>query len=190
MKILPMVLLLTSVATATVWAQRPKLSPGTRQFVTVDEAVVALTHVRVIDGTGAAAMQDQTVVISDGVIRSIAPSASAVVPEGAKTIDLSGASVIPGLVMVHEHLFYPTGGLPLYSEQAFSFPRMYLAGGVTTMRTGGSMEPYTDINVRRMIDAGSMPGPKIDVTGPYLERSDALFQVHSLTGPEDARQMV
>ncbi len=83
-------------------------------------------------------------------------------------LDLTGKSVLPGYVMVHEHLFYPAGR-GTYNELSFSFPRMYLAGGVTTMRTGGSMEPYTDLNIRKAIDEGRMPGPTIDATGPYLE---------------------
>jgi imidazolonepropionase-like amidohydrolase len=80
----------------------------------------------------------------------------------------------------------------LYNEQAFSFPRLYLASGVTTARTAGSLEPYTDLNVKRLIDAGRMPGPKLWITGPYLEgpRSAAGPQMHELTGPEDAVRTV
>src|SRR4051812_27216119 len=88
---------------------RPVLSPYARQFVAVDTTVVALTHVRVIDGTGAPAREDQTVVIRDGNITSVGPASSTPAPAGAQTIDLTGKSVIPGLVMVHEHLHYPTG---------------------------------------------------------------------------------
>ncbi|MEP6690886.1 MAG: amidohydrolase family protein [Gemmatimonadaceae bacterium] len=182
---------LTAALALPLAAQRAEsLSAGVRQFVSVDAPVVALTHVRVIDGTGAAAKGDQTVLIANGVISAVGPSASTPAPDGAKVIDLTGASVIPGLVMVHEHLFYPAGGLALYTEQAFSFPRLYLAGGVTTMRTGGSMEPYTDLNLKRMIETGAQPGPHIDVTGPYLEHSDLFYQVHPLNGAEDARRTV
>src|SRR5215468_3808870 len=59
------------------------------------------------------------------------------------------------------------------------------------MRTTGSIEPYADLNVKRQIDAGKMPGPRIDVTGPYLEGPDSFFpQMHELTGPDDARKLV
>ncbi len=62
-------------------------------------------------------------------------------------------------------------------------PRLYLAAGVTTMRTTGSLEPYTDIKVKQRIDAGLMPGPKIDLTAPYLEGKPTFFaQMHELTG--------
>jgi hypothetical protein len=74
---------------------------------------------------------------------------------------------------------------------AFSFPRLYLASGVTTIRTTGSLEPYTDLEVKKKIDAGEMPGPKIHVTGPYLEGAGSLLlQLHQLSGPEDATRTV
>lgn len=171
--------------------ERPTLSEETRAFVSVEAPTVALTHVRVIDGTGAPALADQTVVISAGKIQSVGPSASAKIPGGAKVLDMSGRSVIPGLVLMHEHLFYPTGRLALFNEMGWSFPRLYLAAGVTSMRTAGSVEPYTDLNIKKMIDAGRIPGPKVHVTGPYLDGKGAFAtQFHVLTGPDDARRMV
>ncbi len=167
-----------------------RFAPGVKPFVAVDAPVVALEHVRVIDGTGAAAREDQTVLIERG---RIARAGSGVaVPAGAQVLDLKGHSVIPGLVGMHEHMFYPSGGgIPLYNEQAYSFPRLYLASGVTTARTAGSLEPYTDLNLKRMIDAGWMPGPKLHITGPYLEGAGAFTaQMHELTGPEDAVRTV
>jgi len=171
-------------------AQRPTLSTAVRAFVGVDSPIVALTHARVIDGTGAPARDDQTLVIRDGRITALGASASIAVPAGAKVIDLSGKSVIPGLVMVHEHLFYPTGP-GVYGNVAESFTRLYLAGGVTSMRTGGNMAGFGEIGIKRAIDAGKKPGPWIDATAPYLEGPGlGLDQVHELTGPEDARRMV
>lgn len=70
--------------------------------------------------------------------------------------------------MLHEHMFYPSGEAR-YNTNERSFPPLYLAGGVTTMRTGGSLDPYSDLSTRRLIEAGSIPGPHMDVTGPYLE---------------------
>ncbi|MGD0600395.1 MAG: amidohydrolase, partial [Terriglobales bacterium] len=116
------------------------LSPQVRGFVKVDAPVIALTHLRVIDGTGAAAREDQTVVISNGKIESVSDGASANVPSNALVFDLHGYSVIPGLVGMHDHMFYPMGN-GIFGEMAFSFPRLYLAGGVTTIRTTGSIEP-------------------------------------------------
>jgi len=166
------------------------LSPQVRGFVKVDAPAVALTHVRVIDGTGAAAREDQTVVISKGKIESVSNAASANVPKDAKVLDLHGYSVIPGLVGMHDHMFYPMGN-GIFSEMAFSFPRLYLAGGVTTIRTTGSIEPYTDLELKKQIDKGETPGPKIQVTGPYLEGAGSwALQMHQLAGPDDATKTV
>jgi imidazolonepropionase-like amidohydrolase len=171
----------------------PKLAPEARAFVKEDSPVLALTHVRVIDGTGAAPRADQTVVIADGKIATIGDAPSTKIPGGAKVLDLTGRTVIPGLVGMHDHMYYPApgGAPPLYPEHAASFPRLYLAGGVTTIRTTGSMEPYADLELKRAIDDGKMAGPKIHVTGPYLEGQGAFsLQMHQLKDAEDARRMV
>jgi imidazolonepropionase-like amidohydrolase len=166
------------------------LSPAVRAFVKVDAPVTALTHVRVLDGTGAPAREDQTILLSHGKIESVGDAASAKVPDSARVLDLHGYTVIPGLVGMHDHLVYPMGN-GVYGEMAFSFPRLYLAGGVTTIRTTGALEPYTDIELKKAIDAGGMPGPKIHVTGPYLEgKGSWAIQMHQLRNPEDATQTV
>jgi imidazolonepropionase-like amidohydrolase len=142
--------------------------------------------VRVIDGTGAAAHEDQTVVINKGKIESVGDAASAKLPSDRQVIDLHGYSLIPGLVGMHDHMFYPVGPAS-FGEMVYSFPRLYLAAGVTTIRTTGSLEPYTDLEIRKAIDEGKIPGPKMHVTGPYLEGAGSwALQLHQLSGPEDA----
>jgi len=174
---------------AWVFAQTT-LSPEVKAFVAVDAPVIALTHVKVIDGTGAPPKDDQTVVIAGGRIQSVGDAAGAVIPSDAKVLDLHGYTVIPGLVGMHDHLFYPAGG-GWFTEMGFSFPRLYLAGGVTSIRTTGSTEPYADIELKKLIDGGKAPGPKLGVTGPYLEGEGSFaIQMHALTGPEDARKTV
>src|SRR6266550_3505750 len=127
-------LLLLFTAFINCFSQVPQ--SDRQQFIRVDAPVIALTHVRVIDGTGAPAMEDQTIVIADGKIKSIAPSATAQVDPNAKSLDLKGYSVLPGLVGMHDHMFFPMGGSPpMYSNMGTSFPRLYLALGVTTIRT-------------------------------------------------------
>ncbi len=175
------------------------LGPDVLPYLKVNAPVVALTHVRVIDGTGAAVREDQTIVVRQGKIESVGADAA---PKDARVIDLPGYTVIPGLVGMHNHLFYTASlnrdaqGRPyppgaLVNEIAFTGPHLYLAGGVTTMRTTGSIEPYADLNVRNYINEGRMPGPKIDVTAPYLEGPGTIFgQMHELTGPDDARRLV
>ncbi len=170
-----------------------KLAPEVRAFVKEDAPVIALTHVHVIDGTGAASRADQTLVIREGKIAALGDAASTKIPEGAKVLDLSGRTIIPGLVGMHDHMYYPSpgGAPPLYPQHAASFPRLYLAGGVTSIRTTGSIEPYADLELRRDIDEGKMAGPKIHVTGPYLEGPGAFaLQMHQLKDAEDARRTV
>ena len=182
-------LLLAVLLAAAALAQAPsRFQPGVKPFLAFDAPVVALTHVRIIDGTGAAPREDQTIVIDRGKISAI----NGPIPAGAHTLDLSGHTVIPGLVGMHEHLYYPIGGgIPMYPEMAYSFPRLYLASGVTTARTGGSIEPFTDINIKRLIDTGRMPGPTLFITGPYLEGKGAFTpQMHELTGADDAARLV
>jgi imidazolonepropionase-like amidohydrolase len=170
--------------------QRPTLSNAVRQYVSVDTAVLALSHVRVIDGTGAPARENQTVIVRDGRIAAVGDASSAQVPAGAQVLDLTGKSVLPGLVMVHEHLYYPTGP-GMYANLSESFSRLYLAGGVTSMRTGGNMNGYGEINVKKAIDRGERPGPWIDATAPYLEGPGlGLAQVHELADAADARRLI
>jgi imidazolonepropionase-like amidohydrolase len=169
-----------------------RFQPGIRPFVGIDDSQIALLHVRVIDGTGVPPVEDQTILIEKGQIAAVGPSATLTVPDRARRLNLAGHTVIPGLVGMHEHLFYPSGeGIPTYNEQAFSFPRLYLANGVTTARTAGSMEPVTDLKIKELIDAGKMPGPKMYITGPYLEGSGTNFlQLLPLRNPDDARKTV
>jgi imidazolonepropionase-like amidohydrolase len=167
-------------------------APDRQQFIRTEAPVIALAHVRVIDGTGSAAKDDQTIVISAGKIQSIEPSAGAKVPANAQTLELNGYTVLPGLVGMHNHMFFPMGGSPpMYSNMGISFPRLYLALGVTTIRTTGSVQPYADLEIKKLIDAGRMIGPKMHVTAPYLEGAGSFTPVmHTLTGADDARRMV
>jgi imidazolonepropionase-like amidohydrolase len=193
--------LLLLAATATAQTAQPSPAPTmsqiTQSFITVDSPVVVLQHVRVIDGTGSGPVDDQSITIQNGVIQALGPTASISAPSGARVIDMSGRTVIPGLVGMHDHLFYPAptgrgrlasdGVFPMYTEMAFSFPRLYLAAGVTTIRTTGSLEPYADQEIKSYIDSGRTPGPEIYLTAPYLNGSGGFsLQMHSLSGPEDA----
>src|SRR5688572_5673499 len=163
-----------------------------QQFIRVEAPLIALTNVRVIDGTGAAPRDDQTILISGGKIQSISPTASTTYPADARTLDLKGYTVLPGLVGMHNHMFFPMGGSPpMYSNMGSSFPRLYLALGVTTIRTTGSVAPYTDLELKRLIDAGRVLGPKMHVTAPYLEGRGSFTPVmHELKDADDARRMV
>jgi len=180
----------TLTVAASAAAQRPLLSANVRQYVSVDTPVVALTHVRVIDGTGAPARENQTLIIRDGRIAALGDASATPVPAGALVLDLTGKSVIPGLVMMHEHLYYPTGP-GVYGNLSESFTRLYLAGGVTSMRTAGNVNGYGEINIARAIQRGEKPGPWIDATAPYLQGPGlGIGQMYELKNADDARRMV
>jgi Amidohydrolase family len=172
-------------------------------YLSVRAPVLALRHVEIIDGTGAAARTDQTLVIVNGRISAVGPAAGTAIPDGALVRDYAGYAVLPGLVGLHNHLFYtasremqrnaPAGLEPgfVVNEVPYTAPRLYLAAGVTTLRTTGSIEPYTDLKVRSRIEAGAMPGPHLDLTAPYLEGRGTFFaQMHELAGPEEAGRFV
>jgi imidazolonepropionase-like amidohydrolase len=178
------------------------LGAGARKYVSVGTPRVVLEHVLVIDGTGAAPMPDRNVTIADGRITAISPGADEPPSAGTTVLDLKGRAVFPGIVGMHDHLFAIARpglaadrgfeGPGLFVQMTFSAPRLYLSNGVTTARTTGSVETYTDLRLKQAIEGGALPGPHLDVTGPYLEgQSDnGNLQMRLLSGPEDARQTV
>jgi imidazolonepropionase-like amidohydrolase len=169
-----------------------EFSPAVQQFISVKSDTISLTHVRIVDGTGQLPKNDQTVIIIKGRIASIAKSTNNI-PLNGKIIDCTGKTIIPGMIMMHEHLFYGESVPPQYLglEMPVSFPRLYLAGGVTTMRTTGSVEPQTDLNIRDQIKEGKMAGPDIDVTGPYIERAAfPIPEILFIKSPRDAAKQV
>ena len=189
------------VCALNISAQIPELSRTVQDVVRVRDKTVVLTHVRIIDGTGAPAALDQNVTIEAGKIRAIERGTDVAAGPDKTVLPLEGYTVIPGIVGMHNHLFYiarpdldsQLHSLPplLVPQMTFSAPRLYLAAGVTTMRITGSIETYADLNLKHDIDAGKLPGPHLDVTGPYLEGSASYFiQMPHLTGPEDARETV
>jgi imidazolonepropionase-like amidohydrolase len=194
-------LLLAAAGIAT--AAPDPLFTDSASYQSMRASTVALRHVEIIDGTGAAPRTDQTLLIVAGRIAAVGPAAHIAVPKGALLRNYAGYAVLPGLVGMHDHLFYTAsrdtqrnspGGLEpgfLVNEIPYSAPRLYLAAGVTTLRTTGSVEPYTDLKVRARIEAGAMPGPHLDLTAPYLEGQGTIFaQMHELAGPAEAARLV
>lgn len=177
------------------------LGSQVRKYVRVSAREVILEHVEIIDGTGGPPRADENVRIAGGRIAAITPGADATPGDSVTVLDLRGYSVMPGIVGMHDHLAYiaqPNLAADnsfeppnRWMEMSFSAPRLYLANGVTTLRTVGSIEPYTDIKLARAIEAGIIPGPHMDVTGPFLEGPNPLaLSMPEVTGPEDARQTV
>jgi len=193
---------LVCIALVTTCFAQTTFSPEVQKYVSVSAPAIALTHVKLIDGTGALAVDDQTIVIAGGRIQAAGPAASTQPPADARILDLHGYTVIPGLVGMHNH-FYDTAFLNrgedgkilppgfLVTEIPYTAPRLYLAAGVTTLRTTGNVEGFTDLEVKRQIEAGEMPGPHIDASAPYLEGEGSIFgQMHQLKDAADARRMV
>ena len=202
LKRLPLVAAVSMLVTGPAAAEGPAgLSPEVQRFVAVDARRVVLTHVRVIDGTGAPSLTDRNVVIENGRIASIGPGAAVAEAKGQAVLERPGYSVLPGLVGMHDHLYHIArpnlrgdgGSEPplIVPQMTFSAPRLYLAAGVTTIRTTGSVEPYADLNLARAIEEGRLPGPHVEVTAPYLEGAGSPFlQMHALRDAADARRTV
>ncbi|GAA4376116.1 amidohydrolase family protein [Hymenobacter koreensis] len=183
--------LLAALPSLSVSAQQ--FTPQVREFIKVNAPLIALTDAKVIDGTGRPAQLHQTVLVRDGRIVQVGPVKKVKVPKDAQVINCAGKTLIPGLVMLHEHLYYtmPAGGFFNIAQMPYSFPRLYLAGGATTIRTAGSIEPQTDLAIQRLIGEGKYIGPDMDVTAPYIEEpSMDIPALNTVKGPEDAAATV
>ncbi|MBC3758573.1 amidohydrolase family protein [Hyunsoonleella sp. SJ7] len=164
------ILFLSLLAIQQITAQ--EFTDEVKRFIAIDTTVVAIKNVGLIDGKGTSILDGQTIVLKKDKIVAIGKGNNIEIPENALIIDGTNKTVIPGLVMLHEHLFYTKFFENWFSvgQMTFSFPRLYLAGGVTTMRTAGSIQPQSDLNVKQWIIEGKMTGPKMDVTSPFIER--------------------
>lgn len=183
---------LSLAAAGALAAQAPRqLQPMVARYVSVNEPVVALTNVRLIDGTGAPARTGQTIVISGDKITAAGPAASTAIPNGARRIDLAGHTVMPGIIGLHDHMYYSSAAGGSMKPMLQSYPRLFLSAGVTTIRTTGSVDSYQELNLKRSISQGEQPGPDIFVTGPYLQGpGPGPGAMHPLAGPEDAARLV
>lgn len=191
--ITPLRLLVRALIVGLALTSVSLLAQSPEAFIAVKSPGVVLRHARMIDGLGHPPVEDQTVVIRGGKIESIGADDSAAYPHGATVLDLTGKTVLPGLVMVHEHLFYSsiTGGPFHINEMESSFPKLYLAAGITSLRTTGSIEPYTDLQVKESIDQGKAPGPKIHLTAPYVDGPETgINQLHAVKDAADAVRRV
>ena len=172
-------------------AQPRTISPTVRPFVSHDGAVIAIRGVRVIDGTGAAPREGQTVVIRGDRIAAVGAAGAVAVPADAQVIDGAGHTLIPGLVGLHDHMYYSSAAGGSMKMMLQSYPRLFLGAGVTTVRTAGSTDSYQELNTKAAIERGAMPGPTMFVTGPYLQGpGPGPGAMHPVDGPEDARRMV
>ncbi len=194
MKKLGILILLVNLTTLPVAAQI-KFSEETKKYIVYNDSINVFKNALLIDGTGNAAKARQTIIVVHGKINWIGDDEKAIVPNGANVIDLNGKAVLPGWVMLHEHMYISAHCLePRYAnlrQLPFSFPRLYLAAGATTIRTCGSIEPYSDIRIKKEIDSGVLPGPNMELTAPYIEGKWSRFpQMKENKTPADAAAFV
>jgi imidazolonepropionase-like amidohydrolase len=181
-------ILLASIA-STLGAQQSATDPGTAPFIAIPAGLVAVTHVQLIDGSGSPAKPDHTVVLRGDRIEAVGPSADIAVPAGARVLDLRGHSVLPGLVGLHEHTYF--GGVGGFTDMRVSAPLLYLALGVTTAMTAGSRSPAFELELKRRVDRGDIPGPRFHVSGPYLDiAAGGPVNRVAVTTPAEARRVV
>jgi Tol biopolymer transport system component/imidazolonepropionase-like amidohydrolase len=131
------------------------------------QGAVAFTGARVLTmrgGNAAETIEDATVVVKDNRIVAVGPRGSTAVPAGARTLDASGKTIIPGLVDAHAHAHYSTVGV--IPNRFWSYDAN-LAYGVTTMHdpSATSWEVFTE---GEMVEAGTLRGPRVYSTGNIL----------------------
>jgi len=187
-KLFPVLFIFCTICLSAAKSAAQTYSREVNEFIKVKPGTIALTGVKIIDGTGGPAKEHQVLLIQDDRIAATGNAKDIVIPPNATVIDCGGKTIIPGLVMLHEHLYYtsPLEEFFNITEMPFTFPRLYLAAGVTTMRTGGSIEPQTDLNLKRLVTEGKLTGPDMDVTAPYIERKG--FDIPSLNVIKDTAE--
>lgn len=182
-------LTLSSALVVPAAGQQPQAGSAAEKYVSVTGPTVAIRGVRLIDGTGSPAAAGQTVIISGNEIQWVGADADATVPVDATVIDGAGHTLIPGMVGLHDHLYYTAAG-GRGGTLVYSAPRLYLGSGVTTVRTTGSRAPYSELNMKAEIDDGRWPGPRIHVTAPYITGGSGINTMTLIESPEDARRFV
>jgi len=170
-------------------------SPVVKKFIDYDSSLIAFTHCKLADVKHGKVLDNQTVIVRNGIITAVDDSKKLPAPQGSVVIDLTGKSLLPGFVLLHEHMYYANYSADFsyldVKELPYTFPKLYLACGATTIRTAGSVEPYADLNLKRDIDQGKFLGPAMDVTAPYLEGKGSIFPgMHQLSGPAEAKAFV
>ncbi|MDH3223318.1 MAG: amidohydrolase family protein [Gemmatimonadota bacterium] len=178
-----------ALATAPIAAQQPVEGSPAAAYVAVDADVVVLRDVTVVDGTAGPALRGQTVVIEGNRITSVGPNGEVAIPQGAEILDLPGHTVMPGMMGLHDHLYYTAAG-GRAAQLTYSAPRLYLGSGVTSVRTTGSQQPYAELNLKAEIEAGNLPGPRIHITAPYITGGTGASTMTFLNSPEQARRFV
>jgi imidazolonepropionase-like amidohydrolase len=194
MKKISLAFIIVCFFTAPVFSQTI-FSDETKKYIDYNDSVTVFKNVLLIDGKGNPSKPNQTIIISNGKIKWIGDDAKLELPKGARIIDLNGKALMPGLVMLHEHMYISAHSIepryPHLKQLPFTFPRLYLAAGATTIRTCGSIEPYSDLRIKKDIDLGLLPGPSMELTAPYIQGKSSVFpQMKENKTPEEAAAFV
>jgi imidazolonepropionase-like amidohydrolase len=131
--------------------------------VSGQSATIALIGARVIDGTGAAPIANATILVSNGRIERIGPSASLKIPAGATRVDVAGKTIIPGLVNAHGHLGHGDNKLPVY-DQIIQQLQLYPKFGVTTVYALGD-DGVQSVRVSEENSKGPLTRARLFVSG-------------------------
>lgn len=143
-----------------------KIDDSLRPYIKYLADLIAFTNVTIVDGTGNSIKQNQTVIIDNGIFKEIDDKADIKIPRNAKTINLRGKTIIPGIVGMHNHLHIPR--FPDVSDVAV---KLYLAAGVTTIQTCGAASPNTELQLSKLIESGERLGPDIIPSAPFITGS-------------------
>src|SRR5436305_3452657 len=166
-----------------------------------DPVTLAITGGQIVDGTGVPPIADGVVLIAGKRIAAVGPAGAIRVPDGVKIVRADGMTVMPGLIDMHVHLCLigsADNGLivqpnikRMEREILPAGARQYLMNGVTTVRDVGS--PIEIVKVRDRIQRGEIPGARLFVSGPLLQRRPSNAMIGwgwHVTGVEDARLKV
>ncbi|MBS1654233.1 MAG: amidohydrolase family protein [Bacteroidetes bacterium] len=186
--------LVLNTFTTKAFAQHPYPS-SIQPYIDYKQDTIALTHCYLADVIHKKVLSDQTIIISHGIITASGNASTTKIPAGATIVDCTGKSVLPGFVLLHEQMYYPAMSVsPYYAhfkQLPVTFPRLYLACGVTTIRTTGSLEPYSDISLKKETDSNQIIGPTMYITAPYLEGPGSFApQMPEIKNAAEAKEFV
>lgn len=129
------------------------------------QPVTALVGARVIDGTGAAPHEGWTVLVQGERIIAAGPKVK--IPKDATRVDLTGKTLLPGLIDMHGHMYARVAGK--IKDVFESYPLLFLAGGVTSIRSPGDLDPDGMYALKEKVARGEVPGPRIFMGGYYID---------------------